>query len=122
MSLMLISLIFSITCLATANCEVSPPERLRTLEEQREAYRCRQQIREVANEVRQTVEELVRERVSGFFQKIKTLRKLYPLIDALEQKALKCCERTTTFRCCEKILLEELEVWKVDGFPADASQ
>jgi len=65
------------------------------------------------------MEELVREQIPGFLEKIKTLRRLYPLIDELERKGLKCCERTTTFDCCETILLEQLESWKENGLPTE---
>ncbi len=93
------------------NCEPSKDRPPLSSEEQHAAYLCRRRTREIANEMRQRVEALVRETVPGIFKKIKTLRELYPYIDALERTAIGCCQSNVPWKCCLDPLLEQLEVW-----------
>ncbi len=99
------------------NCDTPPKNGPMTQEKQQMAYMCRRHIREIANEMRQTVEGLVRETVPGVFQKIKMLRQLYPFIDALEQTGLDCCQSNFPWACCMDPLLEQLESWNSFGLP-----
>ncbi len=91
----------------------SPPPL--TQDQQLMLYQCRRHIREVANQMRHTVEKLVRESVPGIFKKIKVLRQLYPFIDALEQTGIECCQGNYPLGSCLDPLLEQLEAWKTIG-------
>lgn len=99
-----------------SNCETPPvqtgPE---TQEQHLMTYQCRRHVREIANQMRQTVEQLVRETVPGFFQKIKMLRKLYPFIDALEQVGIDCCQNGYPWECCLDPMILQLDSWKAIG-------
>lgn len=99
------------------NCEKPPKNVPLTQETQQMAYMCRRHIREIANQMRQTVEKLVREKVTGIFQKVKVLRQLYPFIDALEQVGIDCCQNNYPWACCMDPMLEQLEDWKTVGLP-----
>jgi hypothetical protein len=97
------------------NCDKPPKDVPITQETQQMAYQCRRHIREIANQMRQTVEKLVRETVTGVLQKIQVLRKLYPFIDALEQVGIDCCQSNFPWACCMDPLLEQLESWRTLG-------
>ncbi len=97
------------------NCDAPPPSTPQTKEHHQISYECRQHVREVANQIRETVEKLVRETVPGFFQKIKILRQLYPYVDALERTGLDCCQNNYPWQCCTNPLLEQLEAWNSFG-------
>ncbi len=97
------------------NCDTPPDNGPLTKEKQMRSYNCRRHIREVSNEMRQTVEKLVRETVPGTFQKIKILRQLYPFIDTLEQVGIECCQSNYPLNCCLDPLLEQLNGWKDIG-------
>jgi hypothetical protein len=99
-----------------SNCD-KPPEKTgpETQEQNLLTYQCRRHVREIANQMRQTVEQLVRETVSGFFQKIKMLRKLDPFIDALEQVGIDCCQSGFPWECCLDPMLQQLDSWKAFG-------
>lgn len=96
-------------------CTMPTEDRVLTLEEHHAAYFCRRKVREVANQMRQTVENLVRETVPGFIQKIKMLRKLYPFIDSLEYAGIDCCEHNLATACCLNPLFQQLELWNSLG-------
>lgn len=96
-------------------CTSDPKTTPQTSEEHHASYLCRRKVREVANEMRQTVEQLVRETVPGVFQKIKALRQLYPFIDSLERVGIDCCQNNGAWRCCLSPLLEQLEAWDQFG-------
>lgn len=97
------------------DCDTPPKQAPLTLEQQHMSYLCRRHIREVANRMRQTVEQLVRESVPGIFEKIKVLRQLYPFIDSLEQTGIGCCENNFPLACCLDPLLLQLETWNSFG-------
>jgi hypothetical protein len=99
------------------NCDKPPKKGPLTPDQQLMTYQCRRHIREASNQMRQTVEKLVRETVTGIFQKIKLLRQLYPFIDALEQTGLDCCQNNFPLACCLDPILEQLEAWKSIGIP-----
>lgn len=97
------------------DCGTPPDNGPVTQEKEMLSYNCRRHVREISNEMRQTVEKLVRETVPGTFQKIKVLRQLYPFIDALEQVGIDCCKSYYPLNCCLDPLLEQLELWKNIG-------
>lgn len=99
------------------NCNTPPQKGPPTAEQQQMAYMCRRHIREIANQMRETVEKLVRETVPGIFQKVKMLRQLYPFIDAIEQIGIDCCKNNFPWACCMDPMLEQLESWKTLGLP-----
>lgn len=103
------------TMYAAASCIDSSNQEPLKPEQQQAAYMCRRRVREVANQMRQTVEQLVRDTVPGIFAKIQMLRQLYPLIDSLEQIGVECCEHNPNGNCCINPLLEQLESWSSFG-------
>jgi hypothetical protein len=86
-------------------------------ENQHAAYLCRRRVRDVANQMRQTVEHLVRENVPGVFKKIYVLRKLYPFIDALERVGLNCCQNYHYSEYSLNPLIQQLITWNEIGLP-----
>jgi hypothetical protein len=97
------------------NCDTLPDRGPVTQEQQQMAYMCRRHVREIANRMRQTVEQLVRDTVPGMLAKIKMLRELYPFIDDLEQTGVECCQNTSPSECCMNPLIEQLESWSSFG-------
>ena len=97
------------------NCDKPPVKGPITPEQQLLSYQCRRHTREVANQMRRTVEKLVRETVPGIFQKIKVLRQLYPFIDALEQVGIDCCRNNFPLECCLDPMLLQLDAWETLG-------
>jgi len=101
------------------DCTTPPSKEVLTQQQHQKSYQCRQHVREVTNQIRQTVEKLVRETVDGIFLKIKVLRQLYPYIDALERTGLDCCQNNFPWQCCTNPLIEQLEAWNSFGITSD---
>lgn len=107
--------IFLCSGLCSFECTPNAVDPPKTVEEQYDAYLCRQKVRKASQQLRQLLEKTVREKVPGFFQKIKIIRQLYPYVDALEREGLNCCENRQTTPCCIEPLVEQLQLWNSEG-------
>jgi hypothetical protein len=76
-----------------------------------------QQVRRVAKDLRYLVEKMVADTVPGFFDKIKTFRRLNPYIDQLSRESLSCCQNNETRHPCTEPLVEQLNLWNSEGLP-----
>jgi hypothetical protein len=65
--------------------------------------------------MRTEVEQMVRDSVPNFFQRIKMLRHLYPQIDALERDAIECCKQGQPCKVCMEPLVQQMQVWNSEG-------
>jgi hypothetical protein len=103
-------------------CQSLEKDHRKTLEEHQAAYACRRRVREMADQMRQTAEQLVRETVPGFIQKIKILRQIYPFIDSLEYTGIDCCQNTIPHSCCLNPFFEQLELWNSIGLQISSEE
>jgi len=89
----------------------------KTEQDQIRVYNCRQQVRRVAKDLRYLVEKMVADTVPGFFEKIKTFRRLNPYIDQLSRQGLTCCQNNEMEQSCTEPLVEQLNLWNSEGLP-----
>jgi len=91
------------------------PSCAETEQEQISSYHCRQQVRKVTKDLKYLVEKMVADTVPGFFDKIKTFRRLNPYIDQLSRQGLSCCQNNETEKPCTEPLVEQFNLWNSEG-------
>ncbi|MFI5422243.1 MAG: hypothetical protein ACHQ1H_14865 [Nitrososphaerales archaeon] len=108
-----------LSCASCREEEQKPSTPSEIEKEQISAYDCRQRVRKVTKDLRDLVEKIVADTVSGLFQKIQTFRRLNPYIDQLERNGLDCCKNKQSEKPCTEPLVEQLKLWNSEGLPVN---